>query len=263
MSALRKPSRRAWNPVRVGIRDGRITKLKRCPDCGQEKECRDDVDSEFGIHARRENGSVQTWTPLCKACTRRAQKSYREARAEQINETRRQRHAERMATDPEYREAKRQRNYDSMQRWLADPENAEKARVASVRYHRERRRRDKAAVNEEARMLYALRADRDGRAVNHRATVIDGTRPRIPAEPFREWLVAYQRLADLPSDAALARELGMTERRLRSVLAREYRNVSLDIVDKAILTGPLTVELDGRPIVRLDGLYRNSPDALL
>jgi hypothetical protein len=160
-----------------------------------------------------------------------------------------------MESDPKFAAQLRKRERAATRRWLESPENQAKARKACLDYYYRRKASDPESINETARMGYALRQERKGRPVKSRRTVIDGTQPRIPAEPFRKWLAAYKNLADHSTDAMLARELGITERRLRSVLAGEYQNVSLDVVDRALLSAPLTVTLDGRAVVGIDSLY--------
>jgi hypothetical protein len=101
---------------------------------------------------------------------------------------------------------------------------------------------------------YALRREREGKAVQHRETVIDGTSPRIPIESFQEWLKAYQTVTGLDR-AELARELGMTERRIGCVLKGEYKKVSLDVVDSALLRAQRAVCVRSEVVVTLDDLY--------
>jgi hypothetical protein len=140
-------------------------------------------------------------------------------------------------------------------RWLAKPGGREKARQSVRAYHERIRQEDPERLREESRLGYALRRERAGKPVRSpRPTVIDGTQPRILAGPFFDWLTAFRDLADLP-DEALARSLGMTERRLRSVLAREYERVSMDVVDRALTNAWFVVDVAGRPVVRFDDLY--------
>lgn len=243
------------SPTRTAMRDGGPIFAKTCDECGKEGVATNDSDSDFYVNARHPDGSVRSWRRYCKACDLIRIRERRIARRDEINARKRERYAERRESDPEFVERMRVQGRERAAQYRRDPEKGARIRAASRRYHAKATAERPDEVRQSGRMEYALRAERAGRELRRRASVIDGTGPRIPADLFRRWLQAYKRLADHPTDAALARELGITERRLRSVLSGEYENVSLDVVDRALLTAPLTVELDGRPIVSLECLY--------
>ena len=245
--------------VRVGIRDGQVVHLKRCARCKETKVARDHPDSEFWVSNRNPDGSVKFWQGYCKACSKERRREYVEANRERVNEQRRKRHRERMETDPAYRERHRVASRAAHLRWMErDPEAEEKLRTAARNYQRRRRAEDPEAVNELARLEYALRAEREGRTVKRSRTVIDGTAPRVDADPFRAWLEAYMAATGL-GPQVVAEDLGLVPRRLRGVLAGQAK-VAVDVVDRALVAARFPIEVAGRLILRIDDLY--DPDVL-
>ena len=59
------------------------------------------------------------------------------------------------------------------------------------------------------------------------------TRQTYPAGPLREWL--QERLEGYDSVADMAKALGMPDRRLRTLLSREYSTVGINQVDRLLL----------------------------
>lgn len=236
MSALPGYSqKRAYQPVRTRIREGRIERVKYCPGCGIDKLVSEGPESEFGIQHR---SSRTSFKPYCKKCTQA-------------------RHKARMKSDPEYAARIRANTRKGQQKYLAKPGKREIARAASRNWQRNMRATEQGRqyLNESARLQYALRREREGKPVKHRTTVIDGTMPRLPMEPFRAYLLAYKEAAGIGGADSLARELGLNKRRVSSVLAGEYKNVSLDAVDTALINAKWSVYIEGKLIITIDDLY--------
>jgi hypothetical protein len=81
---------------------------------------------------------------------------------------------------------------------------------------------------------------------------------RIPAEPYRGWLLAYREAAHLGTNQALADALGVERRRnVSAILNREYERVAIDVVDRAVMNATLVVYVPslGRTVATLDDLY--------
>jgi hypothetical protein len=154
-----------------------------------------------------------------------------------------------MESDPEYVERKRASNRRNRRRARQDPVKAERMRAASREYKRRQKEADPEKVRGDARMNYALRAERAGRTLRTASTA-SARAPRsirrLPAGPFREFLLTYRERWDLGSDEALAADLGIINKRVSLVIAGQP-NVALDVVDRAIL--------NARGDVRLEDLY--------
>jgi hypothetical protein len=243
--------KRAYHRARVVVRDGREVTVKFCRRCRRTK-----VVDEFWVNESLPDGTVRTYSALCGVCMaersrRRAATKQRRRRHLKDLALRRARHAERMATDWEYVKRRRVVGRAAAVRWLAKPGNAERARLASVRYHRELRATRREEINEANRMYYHLRREREGKQRREGLpSVIDGTRPLVPNDPFRTWLDDYRTTHRL-GVAELARVLRIEERRARSVLSGEQANVAVDVVERA-LTEALAAN---GSITRLDDLY--------
>jgi hypothetical protein len=228
-------------------------------------ECREVLPADLaqpavaGFYAKRRNGAVIGFQSYCKPCSTRRRREWKDANREVVNAKRRAWHAMKMATDSGYRERHNAASRASNARWLAKPGGVERARLAAREYHRRKRQADRDGVNEQARMDYALRMERRGRPAKYHGTVIDGTRPELPAGPFREWLAAYRRARGLGSAAELAQELGLVERRVRSQLAGGQASVSVDVVSRALTEARVVVDVGGRTVVTLDDLYTGEP----
>lgn len=240
------------NVTVVSLVDGEVILLRTCLGCGKRGVCREGPDSDFPRNGRTPSGQV-AWRTRCRKCMNKQQTEYRKANAERIRELnrsgRRRRQAAMTAEDRE-----RQRARWREEKRNASPEVKARAAMHKREYKRKRRETDRERVNEEERLYYALRREREGRTLRRRKTVIDNTAPRVEAELFRDWLVAYRDLRGL-GIYALAQELGTSERRVRCVLAGEYEKVALHVVDRALLQAKAVVELSGKPIVTLDDLY--------
>lgn len=230
-----------------------------CVKCGRTGPRFDGPDSLFRPNRRDPTGRVVAWRKKCRFCLTEEKRQWRanlsEDRLEEMRRRKRERHAERMLEDPAYREQHRLRSGRAHDRWLAKPGNEVKAQRASRDYQRRMRREDPKRVNEDHRLNYALRQERNGKSVRHRTTVVDFTQPRVEAWRFQAWLVAYSKARKYPSRAVLARELKIGERRIHSVLNGEYRRVALDVVDRALLNARAQVFLHGHWIVTLEDLY--------
>lgn len=103
-----------------------------------------------------------------------------------------------------------------------------------------------------------------------RGTVVDATSPREPAAPFIAWLRAYGAVRGFGPERdeegretwrteALAIELGLVERRVRSLLAGEQAHVSVDVVSRALTEARIVVSVAGRLVVTLDDLMGSEP----
>lgn len=241
--------------TRTGVRDGRPVLLKTCAGCGKEKVCdADPARSEFVLNGVR-NGN-QRWKPLCRECYAPTRRKANRSHAE--NEREKQRGRERYAAqkkDPAWRERRRQLDRASKQRRLEDPEKRERILAQAREGQRRRRRRRRKEVNEAQRMRYALRREREGKKVRRLRTVVDGTRPRIPMEPFRRWLVGWMAATGVEGSITAGRWLGIDPRRITGVMNRQTPQITVDIVDRAILRSRVVVEVDGVPIYRFDDLY--------
>lgn len=113
-----------------------------------------------------------------------------------------------------------------------------------------------ASEREAARLAEALRRERAGLPRREqRQSVVDRTAPREDARSFVAWLRAYQCAARIDSAEALARELGLVERRVRALLAGEQRFVSSDVVSRALTDARIVVSVGGRLVVTYDDLY--------
>lgn len=133
-------------------------------------------------------------TPRCKRCDR----AYHEQRR----------------PHPEQRAAKRARDRARYQRQKADIE------LAAIRRDQSR---------ESARRRLGITPDRYRTSRYMR----EGTpRVAVALAPFAEWLSG--RVIDAGGVAPLARRLGIQEKRLRVILAREQSSVELATVDKAV-----------------------------
>lgn len=257
MSALTEDqTQRSWNPIRRGRHDGRIVLLKVCAGpCGRELVCSPiPEESSFALNGYGPNGT-RRWKPLCKTCYRDYQRDYRVKNGEHLRANARAAHAARMQ-DPEYAARLRVQWRETKGRLVRDPEWKTRTREYARLWKARRRAEQPERVNEDQRMYYALRRDREGKTVNHRWTVIDGTQPRIPAAPFRRWILSYAELAELEGNVhALARDLGIEPRRVSSLYAEEYDRVALDVVSRALTNARFIVHLDGRAIVTVDDLY--------
>lgn len=248
MSALAKPdeqvpARRRRAGSRPGVKQNRVhtvvvagqmRRVKRCSGCGETKIAEPAVDDSGFYVSWYSNGRPCFYTH-CKACRSRDRR-------------------ERMAADPEFAARTKKREREIAQRWrAAHPERSREVSLAS--YHR-RKAADPETINANARLNYRLRKMRKGEPVEPVSLERwrDRAQPRIPASPFSAWLKAYRRSTNL-SNAALARQLGMSERRLRSVLAGEYDRVALDVVDRALTNAVEGVYVEGRLILDLGDLY--------
>ena len=196
-----RPPERRYHRVHVAVVDGVERHVKYCPGCGQEKVAEADA-PDSGFYTNRASGYV-TFYRLCKACVSSKRKR---ARRE----------------DPRFREMETA----TRRRWAE--KNPERLREAQRDWHRRYRAAHPEEVRELQRISYRLRAERRGiKPIAGWPKVIDGTRPEEAAPPFVAWLRAYQRARDLPSAEALARELGLVNRRVRSLLAGEQQRVSV------------------------------------
>jgi hypothetical protein len=232
----RRSRNRRNNRVYEEKRDGKTVKLKICRRCGLEKICSTDPDSEFAIASRKLGYSV-VWDAACKACKNA-------------------RHKHRMATDPEYAQRVRQRGRVRNQEWLKDPENRARAQAACRRYYRKVKEEDPGRWAAEARMDYVLRCEREGKTVNpSRPTIIDRTAPRVPIGPFYEWVLACKEVFGISEAEALAGRLDICPRRMQDFLSGKNKNVTIDIVDRAILAADISVEVGGQVIYNLECLY--------
>ena len=214
-----------------------------CADCREEKPL-----SEFW---RKGDG----WQSYCKSCAVTRRRTWVKANREQVNAKRRQYHAERMASDPEYHRRHNRNSRAATLRMLTDPVKREQYLESHRQYQRRKRAEDAEAVNEMQRIYYALRQERQGKSVRRLRTVIDGTLPTVPAVPFARWLAEYARATGLGSSFDIAADLGLNERRVRAVLAGEQCNVALDVVDRALLNARCHVDVNGRTIFTLDDLF--------
>ena len=250
MSALPSDTpKRVEHRIRVGIRDGEIVRLKFCPGCGQDKIASDTKKSEFSVNKRGPDGSVRGWRPLCKKCKARETQAYRDRDREASRRLARETTA-RIFSDPERAAFRR----DQMRQWARkrreeDPEFAERRRQQG-RAWRERK------LREDPEFFSAARRAERAAFVSRPPSPIDGTSPRVLAEPMRRWLRAYEVVAGFEGRSdALAEHLGIEPRRVRSLYRRETLRVSVDIVSRALTNAAYVVEIDGRPIVTYDDLY--------
>ncbi len=226
-------------------------KIKIC-SCGFVGICANDPEStDFPIKSRNPRLS---WQPRCRKCQKHFQREYhreyRRRQGDEFNAKRRETYAQRMANDPLYVEVRRKTNREAKRRAYAEP----KARERILRNSRKWQRENRDQARESHRLWYTLKREQEGKSVRRSRTVIDGTAPRIPVEPFQGWLKVYKRARSL-SNAELARELCMSERRVRSVLEGEYKHVVLDVVDRALISARTVVYITGQAILRIDDLY--------
>ena len=222
------------NRVRVVEIDGRERQVKFCPSCSRDLIAEaGNPESMFWINSRYKGRVI--YYSRCIDCEKRLR-------------------LDRMESDPEYKLSVRKRNTEAGRRWRENPENLERARAASRRCYHRRKAADPKAMNEYARMYYVLRAERAGREIKRSKTVIDGTAPRVPIGPFRQWLMVYMEKRQL-TIGELAVELRMVERRVRSVLNQEQEQVEIDVVDRALLSSLALVQVDGELVVTIDQLY--------
>jgi hypothetical protein len=157
-----------------------------------------------------------------------------------------------MRTDPKYREIRRAygRRY-----YAESAERRQQVRRRAQEWSKRQRQEHRQEIRDRDRMDRQLRIERLGvpqRTRKH--TVIDGTSPRVLAEPFRKWWLAYIETIEETSPTA-ALQLGIDPRRIYGLLKREFPNISLDIVDRALTNCQWTVQVDGKMIVTLDDLY--------
>jgi hypothetical protein len=68
---------------------------------------------------------------------------------------------------------------------------------------------------------------------NERATVVQLESSRINAEPFAQWLEALSH--EVEGTQELAFRTGLLERTIRRILTREFKSVSMDLIDRALL----------------------------
>jgi hypothetical protein len=161
---------------------------------------------------------------------------------------------ERACADPIRRERLREQRRRWQEAWRRA--NPETYHATQARWREELKNDPEryAAFLENQRMTYRLRIERrTGRLPAPARSPL--TVPTVPLGPFRDWLLAYQVDTGLDSAVALAEELGIQERRVRYVLAEEAENVSLDVVDRALIEARRTVEVGGRTIFGLEDLY--------
>jgi len=240
---------------RVAIRNGRIVVLKVCCACFEEKICTTGEDSEFPPREAKADGSP-AWRSYCKVCLPQRSKAYRKANSARLKEQSRERRREKRKTDPEWAEQERKRHRESKRRAWADPVKREKILARDRERKRKLRERDRERINEDNRMWYALRREREGKTVRSRTATIDEPASTAPASTFRRWLVEYAQRANLGTERSkLAWDLGLNPRRVHAVLSREYETVSLDVVSCALTHAAFLVEIDGRVIATIDDLY--------
>lgn len=214
-----------------------LDRVRACsnPEC-REVLPADPYDPEgagFYVNRRLKSGRV-VFSTLCKPC---------------LMEQRRRRRRE----DPVFAERERA----ARARWAA--KNQERLRDLRVAWHRRWRAAHREEYRELQRIYYRLRAQRDGRReYAGRRRVIDGTRPERPAGPFAEWLAVYRRVRGL-SVPEVARELGLVERRVLSLLSGDQAEVSVDVVSRALTEARVVVSVGGRAIVTFDDLYGDEP----
>jgi hypothetical protein len=125
------------------------------------------------------------------------------------------------------RDAERKR-----ERWKSDPAYRDRQRGRK----RERARRS-------APSRHSKRGERGERA------------PRVPAAPFVEWLRAYMVRTGLTDATATAESLGICERRVRCLLAGGQEQVTIDVVDQALLSCYFVIPVAGVMVLTLDELY--------
>jgi hypothetical protein len=220
----------------VELVDGVERTVKFCVGCGLTKVAEKDApDSCFAL-AHGAKGRSPVFKRLCRPCDAARLK--------------------RLRADPVRGPKLRERELRARNNWLAkDPENVAKARAACRAWHHRAKAEDPQGMNETARMNYALRAEREGRPITRkRPTVIDRTRPVVPITPFRLWIEAVISV-ECWNMTELSAKIATPERRIRGVLAEETPNVSLDSVDRAIVSAWNVYEVEGRPIFTLDDLY--------
>lgn len=260
MSALRKPEerqRRPQNLRRAAVRDGRIVMIKSCANCGEDKIASTGPESEFPLNGWKDtkaHGPQRRWKSLCKICSAQYERDYRLANTEHLREGARRSYHERMQ-DPAYAKLLRDKAREQKRREARDPVKLARRREREREWKRRQRKLHREKVNAEQRHQYAVRMERKGRVVRPAKSAIDGTQPRLPAEVFRRWLVAYDEFFRSESVASLADELGLDPRRINCVLGREYERVAYDVVSRALTNARETVYLDGRMIVTIDDLY--------
>lgn len=230
-----KPIEARNHRVHVEVVDGTERHVKFCPGCSQTRVAEDGApDSGFYV-SRRGDGYVSFYR-LCRRCLSEARKDARR-------------------TDPRFR----QMEYEARQRWMAKPENRERYRETSNAWQRRYRATHRDEVRERDRMAYRLRAERRGIKPSNWPKVIDGTRPEVPAAPFVEWLSAYKRARDLGSASDAALELGLGDRRTRSLLSGAQASVSVDVVSRALTEARVVVSVGCRAVVTFDDLYPGVP----
>lgn len=251
--------RRTAAVVWVGEYEGRLVQFRRCsnPECGVEGPCLDSLESIFPIGSRA--GGKIHWRPLCRVCFNAWQKERRKPLSEEQLEVRRARYHERMK-DPEYAEYRRAwgRQY-----YAESPERRASIRAYSVEWRKGRGDRSGPwgdRIRENDRLRHALRAEREGRPMRPRKTVVDGTQPRMPVEPFQAWLTEYGKVSGV-GDAydALGESLDVPPRRICSVMTSQYPRVSIDVVSRALTNSKWIVEVGGRPVVTIDDMYGEEP----
>lgn len=241
----------------MALVDGRPAHIKVCegPNCGRRGVCLDGPDSDFAIKDRGPDGRITAWHPLCKPCYNEAQRVYRLEHRDEMNAARRQRHAERMASDPEYARRKRRATRDAQRRRAQDPAKLELMRERSKVWHRRHKAEDPEGVREMDRMYYRLRVERAGGQVAQKPKRGYTTVPLFPAGPLVAYLVAYKAERGITENDMLAYDLGLSTRRVRSLLGGEQEKVSVDVISAALTGAVVEPEVDGRVVFVLDDLY--------
>jgi hypothetical protein len=240
------------NPVRVTLRNGQVTRIKRCKECKQDKVVHEEpAMSQFAINGRRPNGTIRGWKPTCKACYAAQVRAQRRADPEGTRAKEREAY-ERLKQDPERMAVWRdyQREYARRRREV-DEEFRRRCNERDARFRARKRAEDPLYFSpRRVRERSEAAAIRAAEQAAH-----DQAQPRIPAEPFREWLIAYMAQTDTIHVEAVASALGLVPRRVRSVLEREYERVALDIVDQALLACPFVITVNGREVITFNDLY--------